>query len=155
MGPRRPRASSRSCQGTKQLRLPDLGLDDEWALDEHTREIGKVAAARAKALLMACRSGAGHAFSHHAAVEEAGLFAQLTAAGEAVEEVALLVAQHRRITADLTTGTSSPQWLRGVLAELTLHAEIEDNDLFPYAMQMLPNDRWGLVEEIHQLLLTA
>jgi hemerythrin-like domain-containing protein len=35
------------------------------------------------------------------------------------------------------------------------HAEVEDNDLFPFAMQMLPNECWDLVEKIHQRHLVA
>jgi hemerythrin-like domain-containing protein len=98
--------------------------------------------------------GLAEAFIHHAAVEEAGLFNQLTAAGEAVQEVERLVAEHRQIAGGLTSGTS-PEALRQLLEKLVLHAEIEDTDLFPFAMQMLPDDRWGEVEAIHQILLTA
>jgi hypothetical protein len=101
-------------------------------------------------------AGLAKTFAHHAAVEEAGLFTQLRGAGEALEEVAELIADHRRIVAGLTADTaSSPDQLRRVLDELVCHAQVEDNDLFPYAMQMLPNERWGQVEEIHQRMMAS
>jgi hemerythrin-like domain-containing protein len=101
-------------------------------------------------------AGLAEAFAHHAQLEESGLFAQLREAGEAVEEVDRLIEEHRRLIAGLSAQPAAePARLRGLLADLIRHAEIEDTDLFPFAMQMLPNECWGLVEEVHQQLLAV
>ena len=95
-------------------------------------------------------------FGRHSRMEEKGLFAQLQAAGEASDEVAALTAEHRKITAGLSAaaGARDGILLRRVLEFLAAHAQIEDNDLFPFALQRLPNERWGYVEEVHQAMLT-
>jgi hemerythrin-like domain-containing protein len=84
-------------------------------------------------------------FARHSRSEEAGLFAQLQQKGEAVEEVDRLVGEHRRLRPSLAAEdlVSDPKRLRQLLAELALHAEVEDNDLFPFAIQMLPDSCWS------------
>lgn len=96
-------------------------------------------------------------FEHHGQVEEAGLFAQLRDEGEAAGEVAGLVDDHRRLVAGLSRPdiVERRQDLEQLLAELLAHAEVEDSDLFPFAMQVLPNPCWALVEKVHQELLTV
>ncbi len=88
-------------------------------------------------------------FEEHSRLEEAGLFAELRRAGEAIEELDLLVADHRRLVAGLTRGDviEQPDTLRALLGELARHAETEDSDLFPFAVQVLPNESWKAVEE--------
>lgn len=95
-------------------------------------------------------------FGRHARMEEKGLFAQLQAAGEATEEVAALIVEHRKISAGLSAaaGARDGILLRRVLDFLADHAQTEDNDLFPFALQRLPNERWGFVEEVQQAMLT-
>jgi hemerythrin-like domain-containing protein len=85
------------------------------------------------------------AFSRHSLLEEAGLFAQLRDAAGAEDEVDQLVADHERLRSALSAPdpTSDPSRLRRLLIELTRHAEMEDDDLFPFAMQQLPNDCWA------------
>lgn len=96
-------------------------------------------------------------FEHHGRVEEAGLFAQLREAGEAAGEVTGLEGDHRRLIAGLSRPdlVEHRQDLEQLLAELLAHAEVEDNDLFPFAMQVLPNPCWALVEQVHQELLVV
>ena len=95
-------------------------------------------------------------FGRHSRMEEKGLFAQLLAAGEATDEVATLIVEHRKITAGLSAaaGVRDGDLLRRVLRFLTTHAQTEDDDLFPFALQRLPNENWGFVEEVHQSMLT-
>ena len=95
-------------------------------------------------------------FGRHSRMEERGLFAQLQAAGEATEEVATLVVEHRKITAGLSAaaGARDGALLKRVLEFLSCHAQTEDNDLFPFALQRLPNEKWAFVEEVHQAMLT-
>ena len=83
-------------------------------------------------------------FARHSEAEEAGLFAQLRAAGEATEEVERLVGDHRRFRPALRQPglATRPAELRALLLELTVHAETEDDDLFPFAIQVLPAARW-------------
>ena len=96
-------------------------------------------------------------FDHHARMEEAGLFAQLRRAGEATEEVDRLVGEHRRLLGGLRRPdvAEGPHELRTLLMDLLRHAEVEDTDLFPFAMQVLPNPSWDMAEQAHQLLLTT
>ncbi|MHB8247235.1 MAG: hemerythrin domain-containing protein [Acidimicrobiales bacterium] len=86
-------------------------------------------------------------FDRHTAREEAGLFHQLQLAGEAVAEVDRLLADHRRLRAGLSdpATASRPEQLRQLLTDLLDHAEIEETDLFPYALQVLPGGSWGLM----------
>ena len=83
-------------------------------------------------------------FARHSATEESGLFAQLRAAGEAVDEVDRLMGDHRRFRAELRQPglVSRPAELRAILMDLTVHAETEDDDLFPFAIQVLPATQW-------------
>jgi hemerythrin-like domain-containing protein len=86
------------------------------------------------------------AFERHTFEEEAGLFAQMTDAGEAVDEVLSLVSDHRRLRPalrDPSLVVAHPATLLSLLDAITAHAEIEDNDLFPFALQQLPNERWA------------
>lgn len=84
-------------------------------------------------------------FERHSRGEEGGLFAQMTEAGEAVEEVERLVSEHRFLRPALREKglAGDPTRLRSLLSMVTRHAEIEDNDLFPFALQQLPNERWA------------
>lgn len=95
-------------------------------------------------------------FARHSRMEEKGLFAQLQAAGEGVDEVAALIVEHRKITAGLSSaaGVRDAALLMRVLGFLSTHAQTEDNDLFPFALQRLPNENWGFVEDVHQAMLT-
>lgn len=94
-------------------------------------------------------------FGRHSRMEEKGLFAQLQAAGEAIEEISALIVEHRKITAGLSAaaGARDGVLLARVLQLLTSHAQTEDNDLFPFALQRLPNEGWGLVEQVHRAIL--
>ncbi len=84
-------------------------------------------------------------FSRHSRIEEAGLFAQLREAGEAVEELDGLIADHELLRPALAQPAlaADPDRLYALLSAVTRHAEVEDNDLFPFALQQLPNERWA------------
>ncbi len=88
-------------------------------------------------------------FERHSRIEEAGLFAQMTEAGEAVEELERLLGEHRLLRPALHEAglAADPSRLRALLSTLTRHAEVEDNDLFPYALQQLPNERWAALAD--------
>ncbi len=65
-------------------------------------------------------------FERHSRIEEGGLFAQLREAGEAVEEVEGLVADHVLLRAALARPqpADDPRRLQDLLVFLTRHAEI-------------------------------
>jgi hemerythrin-like domain-containing protein len=84
-------------------------------------------------------------FARHSLEEEAGLFAGLRQAGEATESLDRLVAEHRYLRPALSAPgvVDNPERLRRILADLAEHAEVEDSDLFPFAVQRLPDARWA------------
>ena len=90
-------------------------------------------------------------FDAHGSKEEAGLFAELVAEGLATDVVRGLEADHRRIEIGLALlAAGDTSHLGHVLADLVDHAEREDSDLFPAALQLLPNDAWARVKKVHQ-----
>lgn len=100
-------------------------------------------------LLMAELAGR---FEVHSLTEDAGLFAELSAAGEAPGEVERLLADHRRLRPLLASPglPGDPDRLRAALADLEQHAQMEDNDLFPYALQVLPAAGWDRINQAAQ-----
>ncbi len=83
-------------------------------------------------------------FDGHVAQEESGLFRQLMDAGEAREEVGRLKAEHRTLRQELSVAVMEGlSGVRGPLSELCQHAYVEDTDLFPFAQQVLSDDRWA------------
>lgn len=132
-------------------------MDDHAAIASLVRNIGSCLDRGELTRAFACAGDLEMMFGCHARTEEMGLFAQLQAVGEAVEEVAALQADHRDILAGLAVagGSRDTGLLRRVLDRLTVHAQTEDNDLFPFALQRLPNENWGLIEDVHQSMLTG
>jgi hemerythrin-like domain-containing protein len=86
-------------------------------------------------------------FTRHSLDEEAGLFAQLRNSDLAVEELDRLTEDHERLRPALAEKglVERPQYLETVLNDLVRHAEEEDTDLFPFAMQLLPNECWDVL----------
>jgi Hemerythrin HHE cation binding domain len=94
--------------------------------------------------------------AHHAMTEELGLFAQLRQAGETPQEVATLSFEGERLSRTLGDPdvAMQPDRLRALLAELLHYGEIETEQLYPLARQRLPNEQWGPIEDVHQLMIT-
>jgi hemerythrin-like domain-containing protein len=94
-------------------------------------------------------------FDRHRVKEEAGLFCELHEAAEADQQMQLLRGEDELVRTELAvwTAVDDPDELRRALGDLMRHAELEDTDLFPFAMQFLPTNRWELVEQVHQHLL--
>jgi hemerythrin-like domain-containing protein len=88
-------------------------------------------------------------FWSHSRAEETGLFSELAAAGEASRELNRLLDDHRRLRPQLADPAllDQPDRLRQVLAKLSNHAETEDDDLFPFALQVLPASSWNRINE--------
>jgi hypothetical protein len=95
-------------------------------------------------------------FDHHSAVEDVGLFAQLRETGIESGEVKHLLQERRRLRAELSAAeiAGQPQRLRAVLAEVVAFGQEEIEELYPAALRKLPTDRWGEIEDQHQLMLT-
>jgi hypothetical protein len=83
-------------------------------------------------------------FDRHSRHEEAGLFLQVRMSGEGIEELDRLMEDHRRLRPGLAEErlVDRPDRLRGLLDDLTRHAEVEDNDFFPFVLQTLPDKCW-------------
>lgn len=83
-------------------------------------------------------------FDDHVAEEERGLFRELASAGESSEEVTWLESEHRALRQGLCLAVlEGLGGARGPLSELCRHADREDTDLFPYAQQVLKDERWA------------
>ena len=91
-------------------------------------------------------------FDVHARKEERGLFAQLILADVAGGSVGQLEGQHGELRAALRNAdaVARPGELRAALDALCSHADEEDTDLFPAAMQLLPDQRWAAVAAAHR-----
>ena len=90
-------------------------------------------------------------FDAHADKEEAGLLGELGAEGLATDVVTGLEEDHRRIEVGLALlAAGDTSHLGRVLADLVDHAEREDSDLFPAALQLLPDDAWTRIRKVHQ-----
>lgn len=92
-------------------------------------------------------------FEVHSLGEEAGLFAEMSAAGEARAEIDRLIADHVRLRAALAepgvlADPVAAATLRVVLDDLVAHAETEDDDLFPFALQVLPAAAWDRINQL-------
>jgi hemerythrin-like domain-containing protein len=113
--------------------IADLAYRATHALDGDNREGARLLVAEL-----------AERFRVHSVLEEAGLFAELAAAGEAEAELFRLIDDHERLRPMLASPDLLDDGVRlaSVLAELAEHAETEDSDLFPYALQVLPAPSW-------------
>lgn len=113
--------------------IADLGYRVNRALDADRLEEARRLASQVDQL-----------FARHSSKEESGLFAQLRAAGDALDEVDRLEAEHRYLRSGLSDPgvVDAPDRLRQLLGDLARHAEIEETDLFPFAIQQLPDAAW-------------
>jgi hypothetical protein len=83
-------------------------------------------------------------FERHSHSEEAGLFRQARLSREGTGELDRLEEDHRRLRHGLGQEklAQQPDRLRTLLEDLTRHAEVEDNDFFPFVLQSLPDRCW-------------
>lgn len=86
-------------------------------------------------------------FAAHGAKEEAGLFAEWRAAGLDADAIERLESDHRGLRSGLAAlAAGDTGRLRQVLDNLLEHANREDSDLFPAALQLLPDHAWARVQ---------
>ncbi len=88
-------------------------------------------------------------FSAHARKEEEGLFAALRSDPLAAEAVRELESEHRQLELSLekaARGLSAPADIFLALATLLDHANREDTDVFPVALQVLPDSAWERIQ---------
>jgi hemerythrin-like domain-containing protein len=91
-------------------------------------------------------------FAAHGAKEEQGLFAELALDPIATAAVAELSAEHRQLDGAFAAGLPA----RGegaIIAALDLlaaHADREDTDVFPVALQVLPDGAWERMAKASQ-----
>ena len=93
-------------------------------------------------------------FAVHGKKEEEGLFAELRLDPIATEAVEELEAEHRRLDSALSTGPSDlgAAGFADILDLLAAHAEREDTDVFPVALQVLPNEAWDRMAKAQESL---
>lgn len=122
-------------------------MDDHAVIADLAYRVGQALDAGQTATVRSLMAELAERFRVHSWQEESGLFAELARAGEATAELARLVADHDRLRPLLAAPdiASQPDRLRHALAELAEHAQTEDNDLFPYALQVLPTTSWDQI----------
>lgn len=92
-----------------------------------------------------CREIAG-LFDVHAGKEQDGLFRELRDEELAGDVVARLENDHRALVVGLAVLAAGDLTdMDRVLALLVDHAEREDSDLFPAALQLVPNKAWSRI----------
>lgn len=118
--------------------------DDHSAIADLSYRIGDALDRCDKEAVQQALAELSERFDRHSRREEAGLFAELDSSAAVAGELARLRSDHRRLRRILasTTLADRPCHLRDALADLELHARVEDNDLFPYALQVLPATSW-------------
>ena len=90
-------------------------------------------------------------FARHGRMEEDGLFSELGADPIATDTVAELEQDHRRLYEGLArVPTASAGEILEMLAELLDHANREDTDVFPTALQVLPDRAWERIADVHR-----
>ena len=93
----------------------------------------------------------GAMFARHGRMEEDGLFSELRADPIATGTVAELEQDHRRLYEGLArVPTASAGEILEMLAELLDHANREDTDVFPTALQVLPDRAWERIAYVHR-----
>lgn len=85
-------------------------------------------------------------FDVHAGKEQEGLFRELRAERLADDVVDRLEGDHRALVVALALLAAGDLTdMDEVLAALIDHAEREDSDLFPAALQLVPNEAWSRI----------
>lgn len=90
-------------------------------------------------------------FSAHTRKEEAGLFAELQLDTLATSTIGELEAEHRQLEESLAkaaAGAAAAEDVFLALESLLDHANREDTDVFPVALQVLPDAAWDRVKDV-------
>ena len=96
-------------------------------------------------------AGIAAMFARHGRMEEDGLFSELRADPIATDTVAELERDHQRLYDGLArVPTASAGEILDMLAELLDHANREDTDVFPTALQVLPDRAWERIANVHR-----
>jgi hemerythrin-like domain-containing protein len=90
-------------------------------------------------------------FAVHSQLEEEGLFAELMSDPLATDAISELTTEHRSLQSGLAAlASGAPDASLSTLDALVVHADREDTDVFPVALQILPNPAWERVKTVHQ-----
>lgn len=121
------------------VRAPDAGARDAGAVDDSAvQRSGELTALLAE--LIDC----------HASKRQPGLFFQFRQTADAPDELAGRESERHRLRAGLShpLAVEDPEGLRPLTGELFRHAGEEQADLFAFARQVLPNQRWASIEAV-------
>jgi hemerythrin-like domain-containing protein len=132
-------------------------MDDHVVIAARIRRIREVMSAPRPGAVSPLTADLADTLAHHGATEEAGLFVELRRCGQAADLVARLSHECIRLVTRLSDPAVMAQSDRfqTLLADVVRYARIEDDELYPLALQYLPNEYWGPIENVHQLMLTA
>lgn len=119
-------------------RLSDLGVQVIRAIREGDSAQARASFGELAALLWV-----------HTAVEEAGVFSALRAAGELGDQVDALLADHEATLASIGA-LAGDQWDEAaaldLIADLDVHIAREEYDLFPATLMAMPPAGWDAAE---------
>jgi hypothetical protein len=129
-------------------------MDEHGALVDQAHEVRKALSAGDPAAAMSRLTCLVAQLDRHVQREEDGIFRAMRGAGEFVEEVDELEAEHRDFAATIAGLDPDAEGFGGVvtrlLDDLGQHVEREDLGIFPVSVVTLGATGWAMVDEAHR-----
>jgi hemerythrin-like domain-containing protein len=128
-------------------------MDEHSALVDHAHEVRQALSAGDHAAAMSSLTRLVAHLDRHVQREEGGIFRAMRGAGEFVEEVDALEAEHRDFAATIAgldpDAAEFGRTVTRLLDDLDQHVEREDLGIFPVSVVTLGATGWAMVDEAH------
>jgi iron-sulfur cluster repair protein YtfE (RIC family) len=128
-------------------------MDEHTALVDQAHDVRRALGAGDPAAAMSRLTALVAHLNRHVQREEDGIFRAMRGAGEFVDEVEELEAEHRDFAATIAgLDPDAPEFGRTVtrlLDDLDQHVEREDLGIFPVSVVTLGATGWAMVDEAH------
>ena len=128
-------------------------MDEHTALVDQAHHVRQDLSAGNPAVAVSRLSGLVADLERHVRREEDGIFRALRVAGEFVDEIDELEAEHRDLASAVAgLEVESPHFeaqVSRLLDDLAVHVEREDLGIFPVSVVTLGADGWAIIERAH------
>jgi len=128
-------------------------MDEHSALIDEAHHVRRDLGARGSSAANARLAALVAHLQRHVDREEGGVFRALRAAGEFVDEIEALEAEHRDFAAMIASldadSADFEALMTKLLDELAVHVEREDLGIFPVSVVSLGASGWAVVDEAH------